>query len=897
MYRVYSFQEFPITMSSEELNLHDKAKLTHDTGTMRMKTRKKSYTSKKQAMHFGCFMNDNVRRIDYVLVYPNEDKEQQNEESSHDDHHGDIQKRRNFFQQNLLKEGCELEIERITNVKDDLTFVKIHTPYNLLCRHAEQLKIKMPLWVHDDAGELLNADKKQTFGQKIKDFFCCKDQKSEIFDPDTIIVWPFEKRHMNQYAIIDQDSFFLDRQRIEITYEILQRTPNDPADPKKRGVESLLEHGVYESAYALHDGDPDVPKGMPVDKMSLRQRLKCEWANWGCILKPQPLHNIRNYLGEKIGFYFAFMDFYVKAMIVPSILGLIVLLYGFIDAALNEETSNICDDEVDETTEEGRFNIAKYWMCPICAPPHCEATILAEEFCSQYLWSWRMDNEGSIFLSCVTCLWAILFLKFWRRRESFLACQWATQDAEDYDLVIRPDYEERALKTRRNPVTAEVEPFIPMKRLVLWFTLSSLATFGLLLLATAGLAALVISRIYLYGAFKTIGIKKNVEFARWFIHGCIFVMVSIFEKLYHSIAHKLTSYECPKTESKFMTSLLWKIFIFELMNDFVPIGYAAWLKGKMIKTPLDLNFYSELCDGGCMGEVTELVAVLLLARLFIGNLLEVGQPLLTNFLKKCRSKKNQVEALQTNTDPQWLQDFHLEEAELDGVYDEYMEMMVQFAFIVLFIPALPAAAAVCFLNNVAEIRVDAVNIMFSNRRPLPIRVPGIQIWNQFMDIIVKLGVICNAALLAFTSDGIVYAYYNYVEAPHLDGRGYTKFTLTSVDVEGWKSRDRDIEEMEHMNITHCYYTDFRNPYKPYALKDIYWQIFTIRVAVFAGYCLFFFIIMWLVNTFIADVPADVKIKVKRRDYVVHKAREAEAALLHTKWADNRKSNDLDKGHI
>jgi len=48
---------------------------------------------------------------------------------------------------------------------------------------------------------------------------------------------------------------------------------------------------------------------------------------------------------------------------------------------------------------------------------------------------------------------------------------------------------------------------------------------------------------------------------------------------------------------------------------------------------------------------------------------------------------------------------------------QYMEMMIQFAFIALFSPAFPAAAVVCFLNNIAEIRVDAGNILINNRLP------------------------------------------------------------------------------------------------------------------------------------------------------------------------------------
>jgi len=58
--------------------------------------------------------------------------------------------RRNFFEQNLIKEGCELEIDTVQEgTKKFLNFVKIHIPFRLLAREAELLKIKTPLKVAD----------------------------------------------------------------------------------------------------------------------------------------------------------------------------------------------------------------------------------------------------------------------------------------------------------------------------------------------------------------------------------------------------------------------------------------------------------------------------------------------------------------------------------------------------------------------------------------------------------------------------------------------------------------------------------------------------------------------------------------------------------------------------
>jgi len=97
---------------------------------------------------------------------------------------------------------------------------------------------------------------------------------------------------------------------------------------------------------------------------------------------------------------------------------------------------------------------------------------------------------------------AIVFLKVWRRRESSLAIDWHTWDVEERKSLIRPLYEERAPTVRNNPISGEVEPFIPAARRCLWIAASVLATLLMLLVATFCLIALVVSRIALYGGFK-----------------------------------------------------------------------------------------------------------------------------------------------------------------------------------------------------------------------------------------------------------------------------------------------------------------------------------------------------------------------------------------------------------
>jgi hypothetical protein len=62
----------------------------------------------------------------------------------------------------------------------------------------------------------------------------------------------------------------------------------------------------------------------------MRQRLYSEWASFTKMLKFQPLDAVRDYYGVKIGLYFAWLGFYTNLLILPSIVGVLVFLYGII---------------------------------------------------------------------------------------------------------------------------------------------------------------------------------------------------------------------------------------------------------------------------------------------------------------------------------------------------------------------------------------------------------------------------------------------------------------------------------------------------------------------------------------------------------------------------------------
>ncbi len=169
----------------------------------------------------------------------------------------------------------------------------------------------------------------------------------------------------------DIEATFLQKDRIVLTDEILTRTSyieldKDPfesfgnfeADSQK-GIHRLLANKTFLDYYPLHDAIDD-----NLEKKKLkndREFLLENWANFKCLFKGQPLEVIRRYFGEKIGFYFSWLEFYTKALVFPAIVGFFVFLYGVITVFSDIPTRDICEKE----------RLGDRSMCPTCTESWC----------------------------------------------------------------------------------------------------------------------------------------------------------------------------------------------------------------------------------------------------------------------------------------------------------------------------------------------------------------------------------------------------------------------------------------------------------------------------------------------------------------------------------------------
>lgn len=175
-----------------------------------------------------------------------------------------------------------------------------------------------------------------------------------------------------------------------------------------------------------------------------------------------------------------------------------------------------------------------------------------------------------------------------------------------------------------------------------------------------------------------------------------------------------------------------------------------------------------------------------------------------------------------------------------------------------------------------EIRVDAIKILASHRRPLPIRVSGIGIWNEFMSVIVKLAVLCNAGLIAFTSDAVVRLYYNFSTSTGYSYQGYPQFSLSYVHIpEHWKEELSEEHESVEGGLDRCYYSGHRNSTEPYNITMDWWVIGCVRLGAFGIFVAIGFTFQFVYDALVPDIPEHVEVKIQRQRYVLTKAMESE----------------------
>jgi hypothetical protein len=118
---------------------------------------------------------------------------------------------------------------------------------------------------------------------------------------------------------------------------------------------------------------------------------------------------------------------------------------------------------------------------------------------------------------------------------------------------------------------------------------------------------------------------------------------------------------------------------------------------------------------------------------------------------------------------QWQSDYLLVDCPERCLHWEYLEMVLQYGFVTLFVSAFPLAPLFALLNNVIEIRLDAYKFTATYKRPISEKGVDLGIWLTILDMISRFAVLTNvgASLIIHEVYGTLCVYAGVRDSVHI----------------------------------------------------------------------------------------------------------------------------------
>ncbi|OWK10456.1 hypothetical protein Celaphus_00004981, partial [Cervus elaphus hippelaphus] len=307
-------------------------------------------------------------------------------------------------------------------------------------------------------------------------------------------------------------------------------------------LQDLVKDGVFEDGFPLHKGE---------------EHLKKKWARWRSMFQRQPISDIRDYFGEKVALYFAWLGWYTYMLVPAAVVGLVVFLSGFSRFEASQISKEICKAH-------------DIYMCP--RGDHNRRFQRLSDTCAYAKLTHLFDNEGTVLFAIFMALWATVFLEMWKRERARVVLQWELygwdEDQEEMalGLINCPDYQPRLHQHSylRSTVILLLSLLmiclmIGMAHVLVVYRVLAAALFNL---ALPFLGEQVTTAVVVSGAL---------------VH---YVIILIMTKINKYVALKLCDFEKPRTFSERESKFTIKFFTLQFFAHFSSLIYIAFILGR-----------------------------------------------------------------------------------------------------------------------------------------------------------------------------------------------------------------------------------------------------------------------------------------------------------------------------
>lgn len=344
------------------------------------------------------------------------------------------------------------------------------------------------------------------------------------------------------------------------------------------------------------------------------------------------------------------------------------------------------------------------------------------------------SSEVSVFVfSIVLALGSTVFTQVWERRQNELSWEWGTSDINDVEQQ-RPSFKGVYGK---DPITGQKKKLENHKRINMvkrsvGLTISTFFIF-------VSIALLVAIFIYRSIAAKTFGANG--------LRMCALLnalQIKFMNFVYRIVAKKLNDWENYEFDSDYNDSLAIKLYGFQFCNSYASLFYIAFFKK-----------FNEGCDEyGCLEELKIQLSIIFLTNVGM-NVFELGLPYLKSKFKAYQERKR-IRVLKSQGKEMKMTIHPIEEqsklADYETPLDDYMELIIDFGYVVMFSSAFSIVPLLALILNILEIRVDAFKLCVLTKRPHPTPANSIGEWQTIVKTISVIGTLTNAGIMIFTTD-------------------------------------------------------------------------------------------------------------------------------------------------
>ncbi|RHY93167.1 hypothetical protein DYB37_010642 [Aphanomyces astaci] len=520
---------------------------------------------------------------------------------------------------------------------------------------------------------------------------------------------PFEvlgaaEKFLHYHDLDSPDTFFSSSEELHLLHTYIERVLRE--DPVDSKEPPLEQHHAMFHLIPLHDH---------ATKMHLWNTFK-----WSIFPSNLTLANaMEAYFGAKVALYFAWLHFFTVFLAGPAVVGGALALY--------------------------------------------ESVFVADA---------SGDSMIAPFFTLLMVVWSACFVQFWARRSATLVCGWGVVESTSFSR--RPEFQGLV---HVNVFSGERGVTYPYYRRLYKYAVSASMTGGMLVAAFCLMVVSLNFQGYIHDD-SVLGSYLHLPWVHQFsLPGAVFDQqgggpypwllpyiptithascIMFLNLKYRAVAGMLTDWENHKTVDAYEDALVLKRFLFEAFDCYIALFYLAFCQ-------LDVVLLQK--------ELVSLYTLDTIRRVGIETILPL---VLRWYNDRVDSSMKKGDSNKPNGDDENVSAATLQLVEqVTGFdeyepFDDYMEKVIEFGYIVLFSSCFPLAALLSVVSNLVELKADQFKLIFVHQRPRVHRVGSVGIWQTIVTGLVWLSVLTNVFLFGFTTEQMMIWLPSYFAIQHVD---------------------------------------------------------------------------------------------------------------------------------